>query len=480
MAGSKKHKALGDYPQFVRRQRRTWKVPGAAIGILRGGEPVLADGFGLRSVRRQLPVTADTPFAICSCTKAFTTMVMGMLVDEGKLEWDKPVRDYLPEFALHDHFATERMTPRDLVTHRSGLPRHDAVWHHSDASREELVQRLRYLEPSCDLRVTYQYQNLMYVTAGYLVGRITDSTWEEQVQARILDPLGMSSSYFSVSESRRTDAAARPCVESRKRLVEVPYCNLDAIGPAGAINSTVPDMLRWVQLHLDGGTAGGKRLVSRQTLREIHRPQITMEEDSHPEIQLNCYALGWSTYAYRGHRVFTHGGGIDGFACFTAFLPEEGIGAVVLTNRPSPLPQILTWNAVDRLLGLEPVPWSRRSRAAVRKESAQQIERRKSNQRARVRKTRPSHALPAYAGEYTHPGYGTFSVVPRSRALWATFSGSEARLTHHHYDVFAYRPPRWSDSLKLTFATDAAGQVARVSVPFQDGVADIVFERGDR
>src|SRR5262249_8182981 len=163
---------------------------GLAVGIVRHGEVLFLEGFGVRDVERKLPVTPQTLFALASGTKAFTTMALGLLADEGKLDWGTPVRQYLPSFKLHDPVATERLTPRYLATHRSGLPRHDLVWYNSSHSREELVGRLQYLEPNKDFRAVWQYQNLMYMTAGYLIEQLTGLTWEQFVQQRIFQPLG--------------------------------------------------------------------------------------------------------------------------------------------------------------------------------------------------------------------------------------------------------------------------------------------------
>jgi len=177
---------LKGFSKFVDTMLKEWDVPGAAVAIVKDGKVVYAEGFGYRDMEKKLKVTPDTLFAIGSCTKAFTATVLGILVDEGKLEWDKPVREYLPTFKLQDTFASEQMTPMDLVTHRSGLPRHDPAWFGSTATREELFNRLQYMEPTKGFRTTYQYNNLMFMTAGYMAGKIAGTTWEELVRSHTL------------------------------------------------------------------------------------------------------------------------------------------------------------------------------------------------------------------------------------------------------------------------------------------------------
>ena len=182
---SKTKNQLQGFEDFVRTIIEYWKVPGVAVAIIKDGEIVHSQGYGLRNVAEGLQVTPETLFPIASCTKAFTSTSMALLADEGKLDWDTPVKEYIPSFKLYDSFATERLTPRDLVTHRSGLPRHDLMWYHSTYTRKELFDRLQYLEPSKDLRTLWQYQNLMYMAAGYLVGELSGQSWEEFAQKRI-------------------------------------------------------------------------------------------------------------------------------------------------------------------------------------------------------------------------------------------------------------------------------------------------------
>ncbi|HMY76641.1 MAG TPA: serine hydrolase domain-containing protein, partial [Blastocatellia bacterium] len=191
--------ALAGFDDVVNDAMKKLDVPGMAIAIVKGKQVIYAKGFGYRDVEKQLPVTADTLFAIGSSTKAFTTFVLGTLVDEGKVEWDKPLRNYIPWFKLYDPAMTEHLSVRDTVTHRSGLPRHDLVWYNNfESTREAFVRKLAYLEPSADLRQKWQYNNLMYLTAGYLTEVLTGQTWEDAVRTRVFNPLGFKRSNFSV------------------------------------------------------------------------------------------------------------------------------------------------------------------------------------------------------------------------------------------------------------------------------------------
>jgi len=195
---------------------RDFKVPGTAIAVVHNGNVLVAKGYGLRDVENRLPITTKTLFPIASITKSFTVTTLGMMVDQGIVDWDKPVRDYLPDFRMYDLVATDEITPRDLVTHRSGLPRHDLVWYGSPISQKEIVERLRYLEPNKPLRQTFQYNNLMFITAGYLEGVLNHSTWEEAVRKQVLTPIGMTATLFSSAEARKNPDSAQPYRKNRR------------------------------------------------------------------------------------------------------------------------------------------------------------------------------------------------------------------------------------------------------------------------
>src|SRR5574341_932412 len=352
--------ALAGFDDVVTDAMKKFEVPGMDIAIVKNKEVIYAKGFGLRDVEKQLPVTADTLFAIGSSSKAFTTFVLGTLVDEGKIEWDKPVRNYIPWVKLYDPSMTERLSVRDLVTHRSGLPRHDLVWYNNyDATRESLVRRLAYLEPSADLREKWQYNNLMFLTAGYLTEVITGKTWEEAVRARVLDPLGMKRTNFSVNDSQKDSDFAQPYGKREGKIEKLPFRPITNVGPAGSINSSVNEMARWVIAHLTGGKFGDKKIAEAAKVDDMHRPYMTTGASSEfPEIVGGEYALGWFVDTYRGHRRVQHGGNIDGFSANVVLFPKDGLGMVVLTNlNGTPLRDLITHVAADRLLKLPQVDW---------------------------------------------------------------------------------------------------------------------------
>jgi CubicO group peptidase (beta-lactamase class C family) len=473
---------LGDLDEFITSVMEEWKVPGLAIAVAKDGEVVFSEGFGYRDVDEELPVTSRTLFAIGSISKSFTVTVLGMLEDEGLLDWDEPVRTYLPDFRLHDEVASERMTPRDLVTHRSGLPRHDGLWYGSDLTRREMYERLRYLEPNRDFRAVFQYQNLMFMTAGYLAGQLAGKSWEELVRARIFEPLGMTRSNFSVDESQRSDDFAYPYVKVEDDVRQVNFRNLDEIGPAGSINSSVAEMIRYVQFHIDQGTHGDEQLLSEGNAAQMQTPQMVIPGGiEYDELGHTSYGMGFFVTTYRGHKLVHHGGGIDGFISLLSFMPRERIGMIVLTNLSgnNPVPTIVTRGVYDRLLGLEPVDWAGRVKEAEAKAEEAEEEGEGEERGLRVEGTSPSHALADYAGTYEHPGYGRIMVQSDGDQLEGTFNGVSSVLEHFHYDVFQVPedPLNPFSGAKVMFLYNKKGAIDRLLVPLEPNVDDIIFTR---
>ncbi len=471
-----------DLDEFISGVVAEWGLPGLAIAVMKDGEVILSEGYGYRDLDEQLPVTTRTLFAIGSISKSFTVTVLGMLADEGKLDWDTPVRNYLPDFRLYDEVASERMTPRDLVTHRSGLPRHDLLWYGSDLTRREMYERLRYLEPSKDFRQVFQYQNLMYMTAGYLAGQIAGTGWEELVKERIFAPLGMLRSNFSVDDSQKTDDFAYPYVRVEDDLRQVDFRNLDEIGPAGSINSSVEEMIRYVQFHIDKGKRGDEQLLSEASAEQMQTPQMAIQQAlEYEELGHTAYGMGLLVSSYRGKKVVSHGGGIDGFIAQLSFMPREKVGMIILTNQSgdNPVPAIVERGVYDRVLGLEPVDWLARIREqqAKAEEAEQKAEDEGLSQKREG--TRPSHDLSEYVGTYEHAGYGVVKISLEADTLRATYHDEKAPLTHFHYDVFAVPedPLNTLGETQILFLYDKKGVVDRLSVTLEPAVGDIIFTR---
>ncbi len=475
--------ALAGFDAFIDSARVAWKVVGLSVGIVVNGETVYLKGHGQRDLDKNLPATPQTLFAVGSSSKAFTTFAMGALVDQGRLQWDVPVRTYLPWFRMHDDAVTLRITPRDLVTHRSGLPRHDALWYNNTTmSREELVRRIAWLPLNKDLRETYQYNNLMFLTAGVLVGSINGTSWEDGLRQLALDPLGMKRTNFSVKQSAADPDHSLGYRVRRDSIQRVPFRDISLVGPAGAINSSAEEMLRWVGLHLAGGKMGDKQVIQAATLRDMYRPYTPvsgMGQDA--ELGPQSYGLGWMIDTYRGRYRAQHGGNIDGFSALMTLLPRDNIGIVVLTNQNgAAITEIIARHAMDRLFGGVRRDWN--AEALARSKTAQQSallgEQRKEE--ARVPNAPPSHPLAAYAGAYADSGYGPMTFTLERDTLVGTYNGIRAKLQPWHYETFSgLRNPDdpTFENQQFTFRTSAAGRVNAVLVTMDANVPPVVFVR---
>ena len=476
---------LHDFDAYVQKVMSDWKVPGAAIVIVKDGKVVLSKGYGQRDVKNNLPVTEQTLFPIASITKSFTVATLGTLASEGKLDWDKPVRDYLPDFRLYDDVLTARVTPRDLVTHRTGLPRHDATWYRSDLTRDEMYSRLRYLEPNRDLRREFQYNNLMFMTAGYMAGKLAGSTWEDAVSTRVFKPLGMNSSGFDFGASfnSASDVAHPYRKDDNEVAHEAPiYPGDPALGPAGAIVSNLSDMTQYLLMYLNHGKHGDQQIISPADIRQMTTPQmIIRSSDVDPEIGYAHYGMGLFVTTYRGHKYVNHGGNLDGFSLLISFLPDDNIGSVILLNMEgSSLREVLAYNIADRMLGLDQVDWSKRELDRYFAFKKASDEARDKNYVPRREHTQFSHPIDEYAGEYSNPAYGIVAVDRTGEHdLKVTFHTMQATAEHWHYDVWRvpHNPLDLLQETEIMFNTDWEGNIASLSCSLEPNVRDIVFTR---
>jgi CubicO group peptidase (beta-lactamase class C family) len=467
--------------RFVEEQLAAWEVPGCAVAAVRDGRVELAGGWGRRDREADQPVTADTLFAIGSVTKAFTATTVGALVDEGRLEWDRPLLDYVPGVRLHDPAVSDRLTVVDLLSHRSGLPRHDLTWvGQPDRSRAEIVHALRYLPLSRDLRQEFQYCNLGYMAAGYVVEALSGVPWEDFVRARLFEPLGMRRTNLSVDEMLADDDHAAAYTRRHGVIEPVPQRPLPAVAPAGAINSSVADMARWLLAQLAGGQLDGTAVMSPATAKRQLTPHMLVAEGLEvPGLNQYAYGLGWMIGRYRDHRIASHGGGIDGFQTQCMLLPDDGIGVIVLTNTSSSLMHLVVAHRVlDELLGAEPLDtfgFYKPRFDAVMSGSRQAEEARRV-----VPGAPAARPLSAYAGQYEHPGYGTLAITLDGDVLRPSLGTMDLSLAHRHYETFDLEWHELADEqviIPLTFLSSADGDVDALTARFEPLVEPLRFDR---
>ncbi len=458
---------------YVNQALRDWNAPGLAVAVVRSDTVVHAAGYGVRELGRAEPVTPNTLFAVGSTTKAFTAALLGMLVDAQRLSWDDPVTRHLPGFQLFDPYVTRELTIRDLLTHRSGLARGDRLWANSGLSREEVLRRVRFLEPSWSFRSAYGYQNIMFLAAGELAGRVLGTSWDQAVRDRILTPLDMRRTGTTVSVLSGMDDVARPHERLNGVVTAVDWLNIDNIGPAGSINSSVAEMAQWVRLQLGRGTVAGSKLLDSATVREMHTLQMHLrpsetDEKLWPESHLMGYGLGWTLRDYRGLKLVSHGGAIRGMRAWVALVPERGLGVVVLTNlAESALPTAIGMRVIDQHLGLGVKDWSALYLAESKAARERAAEERRRTIAARIAGTASTLPLERYAATYADSLYGEIRVQHQNGRLTAAFGPNfQGDLEHWHYDTFeaVWRDPVLGRTT-LSFQLDARANVTAVQVP---------------
>ena len=461
--------------QYVRHTMKEWNIPGAAVAIVRNDSVIYAKGFGVRELGRPELVDERTIFAIGSNSKAFTAAGLEMLVDDGKMNLDAPVSTYIPDFRLSDPLASREATVRDLLTHRTGLARNELVWYGSDASRDELVRRLRYLPSESSFRTKFRYNNVTYLTAGQVLAHVTGGTWDDFVRERIFTPLGMTSTNTSIRDLAGKSNVVTPHLETPQGIRPIPWYNGDNVGPAGSINSNVVDMAQWLRLQLAAGTHNGKRIISQRGVDEMRSAQAAIPLNRgtpmlFPAAHFLAIGLGLVTSDYAGKVLVEHTGEIDGMASAVAMVPDARFGVVVLTNLGSGIfaPTALARQIVDMQLGRTSSDWSHQMRASY--DSVSRLERAAAAAFAaqRVPNTKPSLPVAAYAGTYADSAFGEMVIRDDNGTLSFDFGPMRrGTLEHWHFDTFrSHMSNPALENGTFQFRLDPTGGVADVQMDF--------------
>jgi CubicO group peptidase (beta-lactamase class C family) len=468
------------------------KAVGFAVAVVNKDKIIYAKGFGYRDNEKKLPVTSNTLFAIGSCTKAFTASLLGLLNKDGKVDFDKSPREYLPQLHFYSKEMDDEITIRDMMCHRTGLPRHDYSWYlFKTSSRDSLLERIKYMEPTAPVRQIFQYNNFMFLLQGMITEKLTGKSWEENVKEKIFTPLGMNTSNFSIHTMEKSDDASLGyAVVKDSTIKKLDYYDIDAMGPAGAINSSVNEMANWVITWINGGKFNGKEILPSSYVTQAMSSQMVvapgLPEADVPDAQFSNYGFGWFFTSYRGHYRVEHGGNIDGFSASTSFFPTDSIGIIVLSNQNgSAVPGIVRNIIADRLFDLKRIDWTGRADSALAKARVAAKEAEKSKVSNRIPGTHLSHELKDYAGLFNNKGYGSFEVFLKNDSLFIHTPNGDIWLRHYHYDVFepfdvdektGIDTADKSD-LRIQFHMSPAGEINMVSMPLQPGLKDIEFSR---
>lgn len=468
--------------KYIDTLMKEWNIPGLALAIVYEDQLIYAKGFGYRDLEKKLPVDANTIFPIASNTKLFTATAAAMLQVEGRLSLDVPVKTYMPGLNFSTAQLNSEVTLRDMLSHRTGLPRYDAIWVASQMSRSETISKVVYMKPTLGFRQGYIYNNMMFAAAGAVMEKVTDQTWENLVRTRIFQPLGMQSSCFTNEEMKAggnyANAYFQPDSSRKLSLLEFSGQSI-ALGPAGTIKSNLTDMGKWMIAQLNEGRYKGQQVIPAAAIKLTLVPNsIADREGRWPELSNSLYGLGRIIQTYKGYKIAMHTGSIDGFYSNLTFIPSEKLAVFVVHNGMpgGSIRSMMALPVIDRLLLLSFTPWSVRYREDYLSELKDEKRFKDSLNKTRVEGTSPSHPLNDYAGNYSNPVYGDFVIEHRNNQLLINYRGLQSELHHFHYDQFVTdEEATGKPEFRLAFLTSANGKIDRFSINlFGDPVAEFV------
>jgi CubicO group peptidase (beta-lactamase class C family) len=439
---------------YIERAMRDWGVPGLAIAIVKDDKIVYARGFGVRNSETREPVDENTIFATGSITKSFTTTAIAMLVDEGKMSWDTPVKKYLPYFETYDPYVTSALSMRDIACHRTGIEQANYLhWGPNDRAdtiyyptRADIVRAYKYLRPSEGFRTVFAYKNETWVVAGEVIGAVSGTSWDQVLHERIFKPLGMTRSSTSVTETDSQSNVSSIHVLSEGQLRPIKALMSDSASAMGSINSTVMDLAQYARFHLGDGSFGGKPLLSPALFDELHTPQMVDHNawltTGTPFAQQTSYSLGWWVQDYRGYKLIRHAGEPPGGSSNILYIPEKHLGVVMLANGDAmSLLAAIGLRTLDGYLGAKPYDWNAR---AIEQEPERLDKYQNRSYRAQMAKranfratgTRPTLSLGDYAGVYHNGAYGDLRISYADGKLTAKLWTHTGDLSHWEYDTF--------------------------------------------
>jgi CubicO group peptidase (beta-lactamase class C family) len=464
---------------------KEWNIPGLALGIVYKDQLIYGKGYGYRDLEKKLPVKTTTLFPIASNTKLFTATAACMLAEEGKLNLNRPVKEYLPSINFNNDELNAKVTLLDMLSHRTGLPRYDGIWINATFGRKDIASKISYMRPQYGFREGYIYNNMMFSSAGVVMEQVTGLSWEEIIRQKLFLPLNMNASCFTTEEMKKYSNYSLAYFEadSTHRLLPKQYeAQSAALGPAGTIKSNVEDMSHWMIAQLNKGYYKDRKVISQSVIRQTLEPNaISDKEGRWDELSNSLYCLGRSIQTYKGVKIASHTGSIDGFFSHLVFLPKEQLAIFVVfnANEAGSLRSVIAYPVIDRLLGLTYTPWDKRYRETYVFEKARGKKITDSIRATQVKNTSPSHPLSAYVGTYANTVYGNASIELVNGELIFQFRRQRSVLKHFHYDQFVTDEKETdAPDFRLQFLINNKGDIDRISMrPYGDPQTDFVKQQ---
>lgn len=475
-----KIKELEGIDEYLVEACKRWNAPGCAVVILKDNKVAYCKGIGNRDISNKLEWTTQTLHAIASSTKSFTATAIAMMVEDGILEWDRPIRDYVSEFKLKDPMASNNTTIVDILCHRTGLPSHSFIGGNDEFEFDKIFEHLQHLEFTKPFRTTFQYSNLLYAAIAKIIEEISGMSYGKFLSKRIFKPLRMKNSTLSFRELKESPDHAVPYDENLEENW-TPDVMHDISSAGGGIISSIDDIGKWIKFNLDKGKARGKQLVTAENLVNLYHPLFIFPGTSgnRPDRLFwyqGGYGLGWQSVIYRGEKMVFHGGGYPGYDTQVRFFPDRNIGLGVFVNKNFYVAHGIVYDLIDRMLGFEPHDWV----GETMENEARMIQAMQQAKEALKGITsvgpKPTRSLGEYVGKFHHPGYGSLKVILEDNSLLIQFGSLTYPLTHYQYDTFHFAIEVFEFSAFVTFQFDTNGEVHGFTANVEEAIDPVLFK----
>jgi len=462
------------------------KSAGFAVAVVKGNEIIYSKGFGYRDYENKIPVDNNTLFAIGSSTKAFTSSILGQLRKEDKLSFDESPIKYVPDLKFFNDEMNNSIVIKDLMSHRTGLPRHDWSWYvFPTYDKDSLMRRIEFQEPFTGVRKQWYYNNFMFLTQGVIAERITGKSWEENMYERLLKPLKMTRSNLSIKELRKADNVALGYEIVDEKISKMDYYRIAGMSPAGSMNSSVNEMSNWLMTWLNKGKFEGNEIIPEAYINEAMSSQMVINgalpDDEFPDIHMATYGYGWMLSSYKGHYRVEHGGNIDGFSADVIFFPSDSIGIVVLANQNgSSVPSLVRNTIADRLINVERTDWIKRYEDRKAEQEDVEVE---AEDAPTQKKQAPQHQPKDFTGFYENLGYGQFEIIVENDSLFAVLPLWKLYLEHKHFDIYnSYKVTDEGidisdEGLAFNFQIDNEGEIYNLKLKIEPTLQPLEFIR---
>lgn len=469
-------KALEDFNIYFNRIQKEYTIPGCSICVTKGSDVIISSGYGYKNNDTKEVMDADTQYFLASDTKNFVSLSAAILVDEGKLDWDRPIKEYIPWFKLYDEYATNRICLKDIFSHQSGMGSGYINLDTDESAsvqekRKNLLYKLRFIKPECDINTKHIYSSLMFAVPAYLIGEVSGMCWEDFLMERVLKPLNMKNTFFNRLKAVNTGNFSKYYytdedgdLSSYDDTFDGDPKKYNPFGASGCMTTTANDMRNYLIMLSNDGKFENKQIVSSKNLKRMYSSVFVENwDDPFDELGNGAAGLGWYIWSYRGHRIIEHGGY---FGSWLVIIPSKNIGISVFpnfNNNDYPGTKAIVFNILDRMLCMNQIDWITRYKPIYDKTIKDNMKNAKKQDR-QVKGTKPSHPLENYTGIYKNGAMGRVEVLFEDGKLFFKTKNEEKKvMEHYHYDTFMIHNKINNYKELIGFKTNLQGQIIQIA-----------------